>query len=72
MDCPVYAHKRWTLHRQSKTRNLSLKKLLNAKKLLVPIANFIQATGQFEHGGNQRAELLSSSELTSERLAQKL
>lgn len=44
---------------------LSLKKLLNAKKLLVPVANFIQATGRFEHGGNQRAEQHQTQERRS-------
>lgn len=51
VDCPAYAHKRWTLQRHSKTRNPSLKKLLNERKLIVPVANYIQATGQFKQEG---------------------
>jgi hypothetical protein len=36
----------------------SLKDQLSTKKMLVPIANYIQATGRFEQGGggNQRQE----------------
>lgn len=48
LDCPAYAHERWTLHQKSKTRNPSLNRLLNDKKLAGPVANFVQATGRFE------------------------
>ena len=54
IDCPLYAHERWTLYRHCKTRNPSLKQLLNAKKLLVPVANFRQATGHFKQGAEER------------------
>ena len=34
-----------------------MKELLNVKKLIVPVANFIQATGRFEQGEEaKRAE----------------
>ena len=54
IDCPSYVHERWTLYRHCKTSDLNLKKLLNMKKLLVPVANFIQATGRFEQGAGER------------------
>ena len=54
IDCPMYTHERWTLLNHCKTRNPSLKHLLNAKKLVIPIANFIQATGRFEQGAEKR------------------
>ena len=53
-DCPSYVHERWPMYRHCKTRNPSMKKLLNTKKMLVPVANFIQATGRFEQGGGGR------------------
>lgn len=56
MDCPSYAHERWALYRYSKMWNPSLKTLLNEKKLIVPVANFIQATGKFEQGGVNRGQ----------------
>jgi hypothetical protein len=57
MDCPSYAHKRWPLYRHCKKNNPSLKDLLNVKKMMVPIANYVQATSQFEQGGaKQRQE----------------
>ena len=51
LDCPSYAHKRWLLYRQSKTTDLNLKTLLS-KKMAAPVANYIQATGRFEEGGD--------------------
>ena len=68
IDCPLYAHERWTLYRHCKTRNPSLKKLLNAKKLLVPVANFIQATGHFEQGGEEQR--MEEQRQTQEREAE--
>ena len=56
VDCPSYAHERWPLYRLSKTRNPSLRKLLSVKKLLVPVANFIQATGHFKRGGREKGQ----------------
>lgn len=38
MDCPSYTNEKWALYRHSKMRNLSLKFLLNKKKLIVPVA----------------------------------
>ncbi|KAF8262948.1 hypothetical protein EI94DRAFT_1599918, partial [Lactarius quietus] len=55
MDCPLYAHERWALYRHCKKRNPSLKTLLNEKMMMVPIANYIQATGQFEIGGDRQS-----------------
>jgi hypothetical protein len=60
MDCPTYAHERWTLHQHCKMRNLTLKMILGKKKMAVPVANFIQATERFtqreENGGNSSRE----------------
>jgi ribonuclease HI len=56
LDCPSYAHERWAMLRHCKKRNPSLKNLLNEKRMLIPVANFIQATGRFGQGEGQGQE----------------
>jgi ribonuclease HI len=51
--CPSYAHERWALARQAKknSKSLSLESLLGEPHLVIPLANFINATHRFsEHG----------------------
>ena len=47
MDCPAYKHKRWLLYKQCKTRELTLKDLLNKEESAVPLAKYVRATGRF-------------------------
>ena len=46
-DCPAYRHERWTLFKQSKAQELKLDDLLNHSEMVIPMANYIQATGRF-------------------------
>ena len=55
MDCPTYKHERWKLYRQSKIREPSLKALLNKEELVIPLANYLRATGRFETQGQEKA-----------------
>ena len=55
MDCPAYKHERWTLYRQSKIREPTLKALLNKEESAIPLAKYIRATGRFEVPGQEKA-----------------
>ena len=51
--CPSYAHERWALARQAKKnkKGMSLNALLGEPSLVIPLANYINATHRFtEHG----------------------
>ena len=48
MDCPAYKHERWMLFRQCKSREPTLKDLLNREETMILLAKFIKATGRFE------------------------
>ena len=48
IQCPKYVHKRWPLRNRFRGGIPKLSKLLTNPKLLVPIANFIEATQQFK------------------------
>ena len=55
LDCPTYAHERWSLFRSCKAKQPKMSDLLNEEEMMVPMANFIQATRRFEEGtGEQR------------------
>jgi len=47
-DCPKYSYERWALFKHCKKRNPKLEDILNKSKMIVPLANFIQATGRFD------------------------
>ncbi len=47
-DCPKYSYERWALLKHCKKRNPKLEDILNKSKMIVPLANFIQATGRFD------------------------
>ena len=55
MDCPTYKHKHWKLYRQSKIREPLLKALLNKEELVIPLANYLRATGRFKVQGQEKA-----------------
>ena len=48
IQCPKYAHKRWPLRNRFRGGIPKLSKLLTNPKLLVPIANFTEATQRFK------------------------
>ena len=54
MDCPVYKHERWPLHRQCKTDDPMLKDLLNKEELTIPLTKFIRATGRFKQQDQEK------------------
>ena len=56
LECPSYAHERWALVKQCKKKSPKLEDILNDKDLIVPIANYIHATGRFEQGNKKRTE----------------
>ena len=49
LQCPKYAHKRWSLLRNAGSRHPKLTRILSSSKLVLPLANYIEATGRFEH-----------------------
>ena len=56
LECPVYAHERWALLRNCKTKQPTLQDILSKAKMMVPTSNYIQATGRFEEGGEMREQ----------------
>ena len=53
LTCPSYAYERWALACQAKKnhKTMSLKMLLGDPKMVIPLANFIDATHRFgKHG----------------------
>ena len=48
LRCPNYAHERWPILKQARGRPPKITKLLSSAKLLIPLANYIEATGRFE------------------------
>jgi ribonuclease HI len=56
LDCPKYKHERWALFRSCKTKQPKMRDLLNEEAMMVPLANFIQATGRFEEGAGERRQ----------------
>ena len=53
LECPAYAHERWALLRSCKASQPTLKDILSGKEMMVLTANYIQATGRFEEGGEE-------------------
>ena len=53
--CPSYAHERWALARQVKKnkKRMSLDALLGDPSLIIPLANYINATHRFTEHGEQ-------------------
>ena len=53
--CPSYAHERWALARQAKKKKkvMSLDVLLGDSSLVIPLANYINATHRFTEHGEQ-------------------
>ena len=47
-DCPSYSHERWAMLKQCSKREPKMKDVLNCAEMVLPIANYIQATGRFE------------------------
>ena len=60
LQCPKYVHERWPLLNQARGSAPKLKKLLTSQKLLIPLANFIEATGRFISEG--RSATVSGSQ----------
>lgn len=56
MDCPKYAHERWALYRSCKAKRPTMKDLLNEESMMIPLANYIQATRRFEEGAGERKQ----------------
>ena len=50
-DCPSYSYERWVLLKCTKKRELKMKDLLNCEDMVIPLANYIQATGRFDLEG---------------------
>ena len=48
IQCPKYAHERWPLLQNSRSGHPKISKILSSPKLLLPLANYIEATGRFE------------------------
>ena len=55
LSCPSYAHKCWALARQAKKnkKGMSLNALLREPSLVIPLANYINATHHFTEHGEQ-------------------
>ena len=48
LQCPKYAHKRWPMLTQARGTTPKLNRILTSQKLLIPLVNYIEATGRFE------------------------
>lgn len=48
LQCPGYNHERWPLLRSAGSRFPKLTRILSSPKLLVPLANLIDASGRFD------------------------
>ena len=48
LHCPSYDHEHWPILNQSGGRIPTITKLLSCPKLLVPLANYMEATERFE------------------------
>jgi ribonuclease HI len=50
LQCPSYAHERWALAQnvKKKRQNMSMKTLLGNPELVLPVANYIEATNRFK------------------------
>ena len=46
--CPKYAHEHWPILNQNQGSTLKLKKILTSSKLLIPLANYLDAMGRFQ------------------------
>jgi hypothetical protein len=46
--CPKYAHERWPILNRNNGNVPKLSKLLTSTKMLLPLANFMEATGRFQ------------------------
>ena len=49
LDCPAYAHERWTLVNKSRPGEKDFAKLLSNPKTLPKVITFIHETGRFTH-----------------------
>jgi len=51
LECPGYAFERWTLENRlkKKRKTLTLETLLGDADLMIPLANFIEATHRFSY-----------------------
>ena len=47
-DCPSYSHERWAMLKHSNKHEPKLKDILNFAEMVLPLTNYIQATGRFE------------------------
>jgi hypothetical protein len=47
LNCPKYAHERWHMLRLSGSRTPKFTKILASHRLIAPLTNYIEATGQF-------------------------
>jgi hypothetical protein len=50
LHCPNYAYERWALAQQARKRNklMSMHTLLGTPELIIPLANYIDATNRFK------------------------
>jgi hypothetical protein len=51
LECPGYAYERWVLERQLRKRQkeMTIENLLGNAEAIVPLTNFISASGRFMH-----------------------
>ena len=49
LQCPKYAHERWSLLRQAGTAHPKLTKILSSKKLLPSVVHYVEATERFKY-----------------------
>ena len=52
-DCPAYKHEHWALRNHCKVKEPKLKDILNNADMIIPLTNYIQATGRFEQETHQ-------------------
>ena len=55
LSCPSYEHERWALNQQARKlrKQLSLGTLLGDQNMILPLANYIDATHRFKNSGEQ-------------------
>lgn len=48
LDCPGYAHERWTLAKRCRRKELRFADILTSNKTIGPLCAYIESTGRFE------------------------
>ena len=57
LSCPSYGYERWALNQQARKlrKQLSLEMLLGDPNMIIPLANYIDATQRFKKPGEQNS-----------------